>query len=407
MEREKTVVMANELKYTAMSIVASGVNFLTLIIFGRVFSVEDYGIVTMLQALVANIAVFMIPLQILVCKNIADNTRDRVGGLFNYVWVVNCAEVICMILTASYIAKYLYFDGILEYMLFIVLVFSNNIYTFLVGIVQGEQDFLLLGKEGIVLYMVKLVLGVVLGYCGLGPTAVIIGFAMAEIICILMMRVKIRLVLKDRKGVLHLIDKDLIRSYLWTLVLYVIVSLYMNNGDLLLGNLYCSKAEMGLYSVAINLSKISVFLIATPIATILLPKVAAIDKERREQRKLLFIAEGITFGISVLYGIIFNGLSGVVIPLLYGEEYVGASEYVLPCLLFSTVLGMFWVFYQYVVATDGAKLFTVITALLGTIAVMIVMQFHVSIGAIPVVMTGAMVLTIVISVFFLKEVFGT
>ena len=397
MEREKTVVMANELKYTVMSIVASGVNFLTLIIFGRVFTVEDYGIVTMLQALVANIAVFMIPLQIMVCKNIADNTRNRVEILFSYVWVVNCAEVICMILTASYMAKYLHFDGIVEYMLFIGLVFSNNIYTFLVGIVQGEQDFLLLGKAGIVLYMVKLVLGVVLGYCGLGPTAVIIGFAMAEIICILMMRVKIRLVLKDRKCVLHLIDKDLIRSYLWTLVLYVIVSLYMNNGDLLLGNRYCSKDEMGLYSVAINLSKISVFLIATPIATILLPKVVAIDKERREQRKLLFIAEGITFGISVLYGIIFNGLSGVVIPLLYGKEYAGASEYVLPCLLFSTVLGMFWVFYQYVVATDGAKMFTVITALLGAIAVMMVMQLHVSIGTIPVVMAGAMVLTIVIS----------
>ena len=65
------------MQYTILCMAASGINMLTLILFGRVFTVAEYGIVTTLQAMVTNIAILMTPLQIMLCRTIAGRTAGK------------------------------------------------------------------------------------------------------------------------------------------------------------------------------------------------------------------------------------------------------------------------------------------------------------------------------------------
>lgn len=164
-----------------------GTKFYYTNIFGRVFNVGEYGIITTMQALVANIAVLMTPLQIIICKTMAEGEQDKfhkMNSIINLLMIMNAIEFIVFIVASTHLLSYLHLTHIAEYMLFVVLVFTNNIYIVVSGVSQGKQDFLLLGIVGVVLYSTKMIAGVVLGLAGIGQASVIAGFAVAEIICI-------------------------------------------------------------------------------------------------------------------------------------------------------------------------------------------------------------------------------
>ena len=406
-EKIKELLRIPSIRYTYMSIIASVLNFITLIAWGRIFLVGDYGIATTLQAFVTNAATFVIPLQVIACTLLAGNSENRkrdITSIMKVFGFINIIELGLLVVCIDKLMQYFHFTGVVEIVLFSTLIFLNNIYTISIGFAQGEQDFELLGKIGISLYLIKLIISVILGNFGVGFVATMIGFVIAETVCVVLMLRKlsrsIRISLNENKTQ---VNKSILKQYVWILLLNLILSLYMNNGDLLLGNLYCSETEVGAYSVTIALSKISVFLVSIPIATIILPKMATAKDEKRKCNTLLILAETITLGMSVLYGGCFYIFGGWIIPFLYGESYRGATEYILPCTFFSVVLGVFWVFYQYILATDLTKIFALATAVTGVMAIAWILVMKVEIGGIPFIMAIAMILTMVVLAIYLNR----
>lgn len=406
-QKIKELLRIPSIRYTYMSIIASVLNFITLIAWGRIFLVGDYGIATTLQAFVTNAATFVIPLQVIACTLLAGNSENRkrdITSIMKVFGFINIIELGLLVVCIDKLMQYFHFTGVVEIVLFSTLIFLNNIYTISIGFAQGEQDFELLGKIGISLYLMKLIISVILGNFGVGFVATMIGFVIAETVCVVLMLRKlsrsIRISLNENKTQ---VNKSILKQYVWILLLNLILSLYMNNGDLLLGNLYCSETEVGAYSVTIALSKISVFLVSTPIATIILPKMATAKDEKRKCNTLLILAETITLGMSVLYGGCFYIFGGWIIPFLYGESYRGATEYILPCTFFSVVLGVFWVFYQYILATDLTKIFALATAVTGVMAIAWILVMKVEIGGIPFIMAIAMILTMVVLAIYLNS----
>ena len=406
-EKIKELLRIPSIRYTYMSIIASVLNFITLIAWGRIFLVGDYGIATTLQAFVTNAATFVIPLQVIACTLLAGNSENRkrdITSIMKVFGFINIIELGLLVVCIDKLMQYFHFTGVVEIVLFSTLIFLNNIYTISIGFAQGEQDFELLGKIGISLYLIKLIISVILGNFGVGFVATMIGFVIAETVCVVLMLRKlsrsIRISLNENKTQ---VNKSILKQYVWILLLNLILSLYMNNGDLLLGNLYCSETEVGAYSVTIALSKISVFLVSTPIATIILPKMATAKDEKRKCNTLLILAETITLGMSVLYGGCFYIFGGWIIPFLYGESYRGATEYILPCTFFSVVLGVFWVFYQYILATDLTKIFALATAVTGVMAIAWILVMKVEIGGIPFIMAIAMIITMVVLAIYLNR----
>lgn len=390
------------IQFTVMSAIASGINFITLIVFGRIFDVEEYGIVTALQAFVANVGVFMIPLQILVCRTIAGNSESKsneINSIISIVMLATIIEFAGITIFSPFLMSYLNCPNVCEYIIFVFLLLINNIFIFFNGISQGIQDFFILGITNILLYAIKMIIGVTLGHSGIGPVAAIIGYAIAELVCIILIfyRIKKHIVLyiKNYKKILNINE---LKEYLLSFILYMIVSIYMNNGDILIAKAYCNDTEIGLYSVIINLSKISVFLIATPVATVLLPKVSSCANNIRI--KFLLKAEGVTVIAALLYGIVMYVFGRWFVLIMYGSEYADSAKYILPCIFFSVSLSLFWVFYQYAFASGLTKVFTIVSCLVGVTGIVVILLSRCSISMISIIMSISMIVIMsVVSVY--------
>lgn len=394
-------------QYTILCMAASGINMLTLILFGRVFTVAEYGIVTTLQAMVTNIAILMTPLQIMLCRTIAGkaaDSREKQEKTVSLVILLNIGEAVILAAAVLPLMRYLHLTQVLDYVLFVLLVIANNVFLVMNGMAQGKQAFLLLGWATIALYGVKMILGVGLGMAGIGPTAMLAGFIAGEIAALAILVFCLRKKLQGRAGGFQIrTDGATVREYLRIMIVYFVVSLYMNNGDLLLGTSFNSEEAIGLYSVAITLSKLSVFLIATPLATMLLPKVAEAKGDPGRQRKYLLQYEQIAVGLAVACGAALIIGARWLIPLLYGEKYRDAAQYMTACAVFSTVLSGFWVFYQYTMATELERPFVRTAVAVGVVMIAGILALQPAIGVIPLIMTGAMILTVAGTYLFRKR----
>ena len=393
-------------QYSLLSAAASAVNMLTLILFGRVFPVEEYGRISTIQALVANIAVLMTPLQIMLCRLIAggERTEERSrSDLIRLAFLLNGAELAVMLAAIFPLMRYLHLSEILDGVLFALLVLANNAYLVVNGEAQGYSRFLKMGWAALALYGVKMTLSLLLAWAGLQERAVLLGFVAGEAAALIILlhrtgkeseRSGLRNLLPKGEKNAFLPERAVVREYLRLTFVYLVVSLYMNNGDLLLANLYIPEEAIGLYSVAMTLSKLSVFLIATPLATMLLPRAAAKREDRAGRRKDLLVAEGISVLLSALCGAALTLLAGWMIGILYGTDYAEAAVYMGACAIFAVVLGGFWIFYQYAMATELETSFTVSCIVFGGIAVAAVLLMHPAIGTIPLILSVCMGLTV-------------
>ncbi len=397
----KRILFSQSFLYTVLAAIASFVNFVTLIIFGRLFSVEEYGIINTFQVTAANFGVIMMPIQMMLCKEIAAGNSNKVRRdvYITFIIALNTIVLIVMILGERILANYLNIKNTGIYLLYVILVIFNNLFLVFNGVLQGIQHFVLLGIISIVFYVGKLILGIGLYRIGMGAEAVIVAFLSAQIICVSLMIGSIHHETKDSYSFNVVMDKEIIGAYIWSLLLYFIVSLYTNNGDLILGNIYCDKKDIGLYSVAINISKIVYYLVATPTATLLLPKIAK-QNNLNYRLKLLIKAEFITIFASSIYALFFTKFGSIVIELLYGQEYKGSSIYLGSCIFCSSIMGGFWIFYQYAIGTSLIKVFTVVSVAIGVIAVAMVIILKPLLLAIPLILGAAMIMTIIIVLLY-------
>lgn len=400
-EKIKGILKNKSFQFTCMSAIASGINFISIIILGRIFSVEEYGEICTIQAFLANISVLITPLQILICKNLSESNEtnsNEINNIISIMLAVSVIELVILMLLFVPVMKYLGLLLGIEYFLLMLLLSINNIYILLNGILQGLQEFLLLGIVMIVTYLVKIIVVIFMRLSGKGIIAVVVGCLIAYFICIVIMLIKIyellnRYVCKFK----FRIDKTALTDYIWSTIMYFVVSLYMNSGELLIANIYSSKEEVGLYSVASNLAKISVFLIATPMGTVLLPRVSSIKNDLLKRRKILLKTEFIVFAVSFIYGLLFCFISRWAIPYLYGQDYSGAIKYALTSSVFSMILSMFWIYYQYEFAIGSMKYFTKIAVVFGIIAVIFLLVLNSSLLYVPIIMSVSMLVIIVIT----------
>ena len=134
----------------------------------------------------------------------------------------------------------------------------------------------------------------------------------------------------------------------------------------------------------------------------IMPKIAHNYENVRKQGKILLFAEVITFVLMLVYSIVFCLLGGTLIEVLYGKNYIESASYIAPCAGFSIVLGMFWIFYQYAVVTSLIKSFSIITAIVGGVYGIGVVLYKPNIGYIPIGMSIVMVLSVFLSIIYLR-----
>lgn len=393
-------------QYVLLSAIASGINYLTNILYGRMLTTEEYGIAATMLAFVSNICVFMSPMQMTICTLIAGKQKsdDNLNDAIIISCIINFVTVLCMGIFEFYLRRYLSIRKVSDYIIVIIAVLFVNLFTMATGIVQGQQKYIMLGMLMIGAYGIKIAVSVPLVKNGVGPIASMIGGSIGWFVCALIVIIENWDKAKDNLAKLRLhVSKENILYYLWSLVLLIVVSAYMNSGDLLIGNVYNSKEIIGLYSVASTVAKISVFLIATPISSILLPKLVTLNNSAQQQKKLIAYGELIVVVGMFIYGVLINWKGKEIICFLYGNQYAQADVYILPATIFAIIEGVFYTFYQYKVARGKLRRFTIVTVLLGGAGIVCSLLMKLPIQHIVLVLAGAMMMSIVISLLLEKN----
>lgn len=406
LSKVRAILKNSSIRYTLMSISASAINYITILIYGRIFGVEEYGVINAFQSLIASFGAFVTPLQLSLCRILAEKKgREKENKIITLLIVINAIEIIVLILFGKEFVQYLGLSTYVSYVFFVVAILFSNNYIIGNGIAQGKQNFYLLGAANIAFYGVKAIMSICLSMTRLSSSSVLIGIIAGAFISIFLVCIKNRECIADMLyNFKWAISREEIIHYIWMLLLYLVVSLYLNNGDVLLGKFYASDKELGLYSVAMSLAKMCIYLIATPIATVLLPKLSEFSEKTSAQKKILLISEVITLTITLVYSILFCLLGEWFINLLYGSEYEGATVYLLPTAVFSVVTSLFYVFYQYAMVTGLFKCFSIVSFALSVGAVVLILFFQCEMSLIPIIMAVVEITAIVLSMIIYNKI---
>ena len=396
------IARKKEMHYTLLTLLASGVNYVTMILYGRMMDVEGYARVTTTQSFLANYTVFIMPVGILLCREIAENKREnraeRTGELLSLALVVAVVSCVVPLCFRTLIMRYLDQQTMAELLVLVACIATYCAFYVLRGATQGKQFFLALGIAELLLYGVKLPVSLVLIRGGAGVFGCMAGIAVAQTAAAVFMLMKhgLRNGRLSGAGFSRLTEGTFLSAYVHILLVQITLSLLMNNGEILLANFYCEKKEIGLYMVAAQLSKI-IFYVISIMGTVLLPKVAASNDNPGRQRALLGKTFALAAAAAVLYGIALLVVRGPLIALLYGEEYAGAGRYVFPALAYAVCLSAFFLYNQYLMATDRQNRPAIIMLFATAAAVAAVLLLKPDMYRIPWFFTGLVVSVLLLS----------
>lgn len=359
----------NSMIVFALTMIANVFNYVFQIVVGKIMLVEEYAQVNTVLAIVS---VFSIPTTIitLICAryialNYAEKNDENIVSvmkiLMRMVLVMGIAVASILLVAGSAISSVFglyskkYLIGV-----FIVTII-NMIYAITTGSLQGMKKFLPYGAQAIATAGGKLLFSILFILIGWSVGGVIAGVAIGIIIAI-GIGIKyiagyIKMAIANREA--NSIDvREFFRYAIGTLVAQGCV-IALTNGDILLVKAYFSDTEAGLYSSAMVIGKIAMYVSTAVIAT-LFPTVV----ERHEQGK----DTSVLFGKAMLYGggiavlcatgmILFGKL---VIGILFGEKYLQAIEYLPAVCAFVVPLTFITVLMNYLLAINETREFNVL-----------------------------------------------
>ena len=338
--------------------------------------IERLAEVTTVQSFLSNYTVFMIPVNMMLCRVIAEAAGEarnrRLRQLLSQAYLIELLLCVLPLVFYRVLMRYLGQTHPGELVLLVICVATFGLFLVLRGITQGRQDFFTFGFSELLLYGIKLPVSLVLIYYGFGVSGCLAGIAAAQVLSSLYL-------LKKRgadgeKDVFRArrlpADRQIWINYAHILIMQVTISLLINNGEVLIANIYCDKREIGLYVVAAHLARILYYVIHI-LGTLLLPKIAAITGDADRQARMLRTVLGVAAAVSAVYAVMLFLTRGFLIRLLYGEAYLAAEGYIVPALGYSISLGFLFLYMQYLIATDRQR--TSANIMLLTMAVMIIL----------------------------------
>ena len=207
--------------------------------------------------------------------------REGFGETLTLTAVINIVMVFSVAVGYKQIMHYASFRNNWEYIVFIVSLLMGNLSSIGCNIVQANQKLVLLGVCDLCLQLTRMLIAILCGLSGSGPIAIIYGNIVSSIVVGTM-------TYHFLKQQMHRIDmkyffsikRETLEYYFWALVLSFLTAVYLNGGDILLGNLFSDKESIGYYSVATNISKIAIYTLVAPLGTVLFTKIAAKQKKK-------------------------------------------------------------------------------------------------------------------------------
>jgi len=306
-------------------------SYLYHFITGRILGPVGYGELASLISLLYIFGVPMVVLQTVLIKYFSECKAGRAPGeakdlYFRMVRIlikIICISFIAFIALIPFLGSFLNLTTPRS-LFWIFLIFVVSIFTAInLSVLQGFQLFLWVSLFSAVGMLLKLCISTPLALFGVEWT--MIGTVIAAFMTLGFLFFPIRFIFTAVKKPFPLTKKTLILFSIPTFIsLLGLTSLY--SMDIVLVRHFLSPQEAGLYSAIATLGKV-IFYASSAIITVLFPVLSERTVKKEPVGKILAIALGLVFVISIGITAVYFIEPTLVIHLLFGSSYSGASLY--------------------------------------------------------------------------------
>lgn len=378
MRRKSVVFSLNTLQRSVIisllfSAGSSGLNYLFQIIMANMLSVSDFGIYNSINSFAANVVVIFTPLSIMACKftALSEGQYGKNRRVYHKLIKFSCIIIVGMMLIGgifSTIKNKLRLDSMFTLQIFFLMIGISGLYGIAYSIIQGMKCFIIYGVVGNLLIIFKIVLSVFNLKYGMGIHGIIYAMLLSYTVVLIIQCIFIMKSMNDGETFFEISNREILSLYGTTFIANVFCSFYMNGGEIIFMTLIYDSEEIALYSSAIMLGKVSLYVVSI-LSIVLFPTFASQSQHKNNDAKLLYKSIIISVIIAGIYILLLGILGKFIIPFFFGTEYNAAIELIPYVAVFVLPLSALSIVHYYVLGVGELKLYT---GLMGIITCLVI-----------------------------------
>jgi O-antigen/teichoic acid export membrane protein len=340
------------------TLLASGVNYASNLVFSRLLDPIGFGELTTLLALAVIIVIPTGAAQTVIAERIASHAAagndERVRYLVRHA--IAHVGLIALVIAAVVAAAVPFLQDVLDLrqpgplIATAVFVFFAFLQPVALGVLQGLERYTAFGAMQLAIAVSRVGLGVPWVIAGGGAGGAIGGQALGVAVVLAGTAWLTRDLILGRgsgaakSGLRRRLDVRTV-SASGAFVAFAVLS----NLDLLLAKLFLSPVDVGIYAAIATVGKIVLFL-PMAVSVVLVPNAAKTHREEGSGAAVLRVAAMAVVGSVLLAAIPMALFPGTVVNLMFGSEYAAAADGVLPIVIAGGALAMVYLLVVYVVA---------------------------------------------------------
>ncbi len=358
-------------------------NYLYQLSMGRMLAPAEYGTLISLLSLFLIISVFSQAIQASVSRFTSKFRVDNKWGRINYLWkyslrrtfLLGVALTLILFMLSPLVSSFLNIDNSWYWVIFA----SSFLVAFMVaanwGILQGLQRFSPLGLTTALTGLLRLGLGLLLVYLGLGLYGALLCLPIAIVIVLVVTLSSLRGMAKAGNETVAIRG---LFSYAGLALLALAAFAVLTNMDVILVKHFLSPENAGNYSAISVLGRI-VLVAPMGIAIVMFPKTSELFETGRRHRPMLVKAMMITIllggGVVLVYWL----FPDFIVNSLYADEYSLAAPHLFKYGLAMAFWAIAFLLTNYFLSLNQTK---VAYSLLGAMVLQLglIIGFHSSIG---------------------------
>lgn len=398
----------NSLLLLFFSITSSLCNYLFQVTTGNMLSEVDYGNANALLSLSVILSVPTALFTVISSKYTTNYlTTDQPG--FAAKWVVRLEKIafLCALSTllvgallSGPVANMLKFDNRWFVFAAFALTAVNYLSCPVVGALQGSKRFLQYGFAGLIASGIKFLGSIAFLLIGLRLMGVVFALALGTVLATVFAAVSLAGFFRTNQSPDPLPKESGMKRYITGALLVQFCNAVLSNGDMLLVKAYAATAaDAGVYSSAMVIGKIPLYVAGTLVA-VLFPMVAEAVVRKESTKKLFLKSLLYGGGIAVAFAVFLQFFGSFVFGLMFGDRYATALPLLLPVSIFIVFVTLITVEMNYFLAM-GRNRVLVSSLMVGFLAAyFLVSAFHASISQMLGVISGVLAVVFVVNAVY-------
>jgi len=367
------------------SLLAGFLGYLYHLLMGRLLGPSGYGVLASLLSLLYVFSVPTATFSLVATKFAADFKKSRQflektekkSFLFSLLFFLFFGAL------TPLIASFLHLQALLPILLIGLCLALGFLVTFKGAILQGRLNFVPLAVGGTANAAIKLLLGIIFVYFGLGINGAILPMVIGAIFSYFYFQhflTNKEVMVKEETSSPKLTNKE-IWDYTKPIFFFTLSFALLYSIDIIFARHFLAPQEAGWYGALSTLGKIIYFLVS-PLSLVLFP-MASRKKSQEEKSDRLF---RFSFSLAILIAIFLTAVyflfPNLILRIFYGEQFLPAATYLGLFGVFLSFYSLAYFLGNFMLSQEKTKLMAFLPFLALLLQVVLILFFHESILAI-------------------------